>query len=80
MANVDQSKVDMALQLVAACRESGLDHILCDAAKTLADEVLRYREFERQRWETAKRWYISSMASSRGQLGLPPRVPVIREE
>lgn len=79
-ADMQIASVDAALEYVNRASSERYPHVMTSAARILANEIVRYREIERQRWETAKGWYISSMASSRGELGLPPRVPVIPEE
>lgn len=84
MSDAAQTKwptVDDALRIVDEAKAGGLPNLLVsDVLIVLADEVKRLREMERQRWELARSWFVSSAAATRTELGLPPRVPLSNED
>ncbi len=78
---IDWPSVDDALRIVNEAREGGLPNLLVsDVLVVLADEVKRLREMERQRWELARNYFLTSTAATRTELGLPPRVPLSNED
>lgn len=78
---INWPSVDDALKIVDEAKAGGLPRLLVsDVLVVLSDEVKRLREMERQRWEVARGWFVSSAAATRSDLGLPPRVPLSNED